>query len=136
MNQVQNIFDILTDIYEVSPWNKAQIQADLSKENTHYFFVYAGQETVGFLALQELGEEWEVTNLAVKKKYQRQGFASQLLEKLTVKSEPIYLEVRISNLAARSLYKKYGFEEVGQRKQYYHNPTEDAVIMVRKNRLE
>ena len=45
----------------------------------------------------------------------------------------IALEVRESNQGARSLYRSYGFEEEAVRKEYYHNPTEDAVIMWNRN---
>ena len=43
----------------------------------------------------------------------------------------ITLEVRQSNEAALALYRKYGFEQSGRRKNYYDNPTEDALILWR-----
>lgn len=135
MKQAQDILDILTDVYGVTPWNEQQIQSDLAKEDTEYFFVYAGDIVVGFLAIQDLGDELEMTNIAVKKAYQGQGFAHQLMAQLADRLEPIYLEVRASNQAARSLYERYGFQEVGQRKNYYHNPVEDAIVMARAGRL-
>jgi ribosomal-protein-alanine N-acetyltransferase len=36
--------------------------------------------------------------------------------------------VRESNTAARRLYEKLGFSEIGRRKAYYHNPQEDAIL--------
>jgi ribosomal-protein-alanine N-acetyltransferase len=43
-------------------------------------------------------------------------------------SDSVFLEVRESNVAARSLYEKAGFEQEGRRKSYYTNPMEDAVL--------
>ena len=43
--------------------------------------------------------------------------------------EDIFLEVRESNVSARALYVKLGFAEIGKRKKYYSNPTEDAILM-------
>ena len=47
-------------------------------------------------------------------------------------AERMYLEVRRSNAAARELYKKAGFAVCGQRRGYYENPTEDAILMDRE----
>ncbi|HEX9912077.1 MAG TPA: GNAT family N-acetyltransferase, partial [candidate division Zixibacteria bacterium] len=44
----------------------------------------------------------------------------------------ITLDVRVSNLVASELYRKFGFEEVGRRKNYYRYPVEDAIIMGKK----
>jgi ribosomal-protein-alanine N-acetyltransferase len=41
----------------------------------------------------------------------------------------IELEVRAGNLAALTLYRRFGFVEVGRRKGYYRDPAEDAVLM-------
>ena len=43
-------------------------------------------------------------------------------------SESVFLEVRESNSAARSLYEKLGFQQTGRRKSYYANPIEDAIL--------
>ena len=54
---------------------------------------------------------------------------------LEERSEPIFLEVRASNQVAQALYRKFGFESLGIRKNYYHEPQEDAVIMRRGGNL-
>jgi ribosomal-protein-alanine N-acetyltransferase len=46
-----------------------------------------------------------------------------------IQAECINLEVRPSNIPARMLYVKYGFEELGLRKNFYSKPTEDGLIM-------
>ena len=131
METARQIWDLLSDVYEQSPWTLEQIESDLAQESTHYFYLFNQQEMVGFLAIQDLAGELEITNIAVKKDFQGQGVASRLLENLQHRQEPIFLEVRDSNLAARALYQKNGFHEIGRRKHYYHNPIEDAVLMMR-----
>ncbi|MGZ7144902.1 GNAT family N-acetyltransferase, partial [Streptococcus pyogenes] len=58
-----------------------------------------------------------------------------LMNTLSGRSEPVFLEVRESNKAARGLYEKFGFKKVGLRKKYYQNPVEDAVLMAREGQL-
>ena len=96
------------------------------------FFVEKDKEMVGFLAIQQLVGELEITNIAVKEAYQGCGLGSQLLTNLDQIDFPIFLEVRASNTSAQALYQKFGFKVIGERKQYYHNPIEDAIIMKRE----
>ncbi|MGT2926119.1 ribosomal protein S18-alanine N-acetyltransferase [Streptococcus cuniculipharyngis] len=131
-DQVQGIYAILRDVYEQSPWSLAQIEADVTQGNTTYFFAEQAGDLVGFLALQDLMGELELTNLAVKRAYQGRGIAKRLLQSLSEEQSSIFLEVRQSNVAAQYLYQTFGFEPIGQRKNYYHNPVEDALIMKRE----
>ncbi|MCP1639911.1 ribosomal-protein-alanine N-acetyltransferase [Streptococcus gallinaceus] len=130
---VEAVWEILSDVYPIAPWNKEQIAADMDQTQTQYFFVEQDGEIVGFLAVQDLADELEITNIAVKTAYQGQGLAGHLLEQLQMVSGSIFLEVREGNLAARALYQKYSFKQIGLRKNYYHAPVENAVIMERKN---
>jgi ribosomal-protein-alanine acetyltransferase len=88
----------------------------------------------GFLISHQLGDEWEIENIAVTGSAQRSGLGTRLLgEFLNLVrgrgGRAIFLEVRESNLAARALYRKLAFVEAGRRKNYYENPPEDALIL-------
>jgi ribosomal-protein-alanine N-acetyltransferase len=88
---------------------------------------------LGFLVARHLAPEWELENIVVAPAVRRNGIGNQLLSALLAaarkaKSEPIFLEVRDSNTAARALYEKAGFVQTGRRKSYYANPAEDAVL--------
>ncbi len=74
-----------------------------------------------------------VDNIAVSPEYRRQGLARELLSFAHEKYEgiPFLLEVRESNAPAISLYSSLGYEQVGYRRRYYHNPDEGAVLMTR-----
>ena len=128
---VQAIYEVMTDVYPVSPWTLEQIQADLSQDQTWYALACDGAEVIGFLAVQENIFEAEVLQIAVKKAYQGQGIASALFATLPVDKE-IFLEVRKSNQRAQAFYKKEKMTVIAERKAYYHSPVEDAIIMKRE----
>lgn len=131
---VTAVYEILSDVYPVSPWSEKQILSDMQQDNVDYFFVKKDEKIVGFLAISQLAGELEITNIAIKKAYQGHGLGSQLLADLDYVDFPIFLEVRASNTPARALYKKWGFDIIGKRKQYYHEPVEDAIIMKREGK--
>ncbi|WP_347272437.1 ribosomal protein S18-alanine N-acetyltransferase [Leptolyngbya sp. FACHB-36] len=81
-------------------------------------------------------EEAHITILAIDPNYQRQGLGQVLLVTLLHSAhkrglERATLEVRISNQSARSLYAKFGFQEVGYRRRYYPDTGEDALVLWR-----
>lgn len=124
---------ILDDLYEESPWTFEQTFADLLREESVYYLAFTEeQKVVGFLALSVVMDEIEITNIGVAKAYQSQGIASLLLKQLTKLEGKIFLEVRASNERARHLYEKFEFEAFYQRKNYYQNPQEDAILMKRE----
>ena len=130
--KVAAVYDILSDVYDKSPWTKEQILSDMQQDNVDYFFVEVDKSAIGFLAIQQLVGELEITNIAVKKAHQGEGWGSQLLAHLDHVDFPIFLEVRASNTSAQALYQKFGFEVIGKRQRYYHEPVEDAIIMKRE----
>ncbi len=88
---------------------------------------------LGFLVARHLGDEWELENVVVVSRFQRQGIGTRLLSEFLArardtKSSNVFLEVRESNVAARKLYEKAGFRQHGRRKDYYSNPPEDAIL--------
>ena len=127
----QAIYDVMVDVYPVSPWTLEQIQADLSQDQTWYALAYDGVEVIGFLAVQENLFEAEVLQIAVKGAYQGQGIAPALFATLPAEKE-IFLEVRKSNQRAQAFYKKEKMAIIAERKAYYHDPIEDAIIMKRE----
>ena len=127
----QVIYAVMVAVYPVSPWTLEQIQADLSQDQTWYAVAYDGTEVIGFLAVQENLFEAEVLQIAVLPSYQGQGIASALFAQLPADKE-IFLEVRKSNHRAQAFYKKEKMSVIAERKAYYHDPVEDAIIMKRE----
>lgn len=99
------------------------------------------QPLVGIACLWAILEEAHITLLAVHPDYRGQGLGQALLFTLMLKAwqrklEWSTLEVRASNQAAIALYKKFGFQAVGQRRKYYPDTGEDALILWRKGLQE
>ena len=89
---------------------------------------------MGFIVACTVEREWEIENIAVSGPARRRGLGSQLLGEflnLVQKQggQGVFLEVRESNHAARNLYEKWAFSEVGRRKGYYQDPPEDALVL-------
>ena len=127
----QDIYAVMAAVYPFSPWTLEQIQADLFQDQTWYVLAYDGAEVIGFLAVQENIFEAEVMQIAVKEAYRGQGIASVLFAQLPTDKE-IFLEVRKSNHRAQAFYKKEKMVVIAERKAYYHDPVEDAIIMKRE----
>jgi [ribosomal protein S18]-alanine N-acetyltransferase len=88
----------------------------------------------GFLVARVTGDEAEILNMAVDPAHRRKGIGSTLLSAATSAAQAqyaknIYLEVRESNSAAISFYRRHGFEKTAERREYYRSPTENAVVM-------
>ena len=117
---------------ERAPWSENMLREELGKG----IFLVAEQDgkTAGYVGCQTVLDEGYITNVAVSPDFRRQGIARALIAELTAKAGEnklafVTLEVRESNLAARRLYEKNGFEIVGKRKNYYEKPAEDAILM-------
>ncbi|MGF1649238.1 MAG: GNAT family N-acetyltransferase [Hyphomicrobiaceae bacterium] len=86
---------------------------------------------LGFVIARSLGDEIEIVSLGVKPAMQRRGIAGHLLAHLARsevgKNGRIVLEVAVDNMPARALYARFGFSEVGRRKNYYGRQTGSSV---------
>jgi len=92
---------------------------------------------VGMLVLWLIVDEAHIASLATHPDFRRQGIAKQLLvealdKAYTEGARTAFLEVRAGNEAARKMYQKFGFEEVGRRERYYKDNNEDAILMTLK----
>ena len=96
---------------------------------------YCGGVLAGLFAGFTASDTGEVLTLAVETSFRRKGIARKLLDAffalVPAETETIALEVRCSNCAAISLYESFGFKKAGVRRRFYHDPIEDADIMVK-----
>lgn len=93
-------------------------------------------EIAGFIVARLIADELHVNNVAVRPEFRGQGLGSALLQTTLGQAQEreakiAQLEVRAGNEAAQKLYQKCGFAVVGRRKDYYRQPTEDALLMNR-----
>ena len=116
------------------PWSENSIASELNNRLSLWFVAVQEEQVIGYVGSQTVLGETDMMNIAVHPNYRKQGVGTELIEHLIEAlalrgSHSLMLEVRISNEAAISVYKKLGFTEVGCRKNYYRNPKEDALIL-------
>ena len=93
-----------------------------------------GHQLYGFLSGRVSASELHINNIGVHENARRRGVGRALMEAAISAGKKqgsltAILEVRAGNVAAQSLYRRYGFEVVGRRRQYYREPAEDALLM-------
>ncbi len=115
------------------PWSQKDFEEILEQEAFWFWVAKKEQEIVGYLVCQVVENEAELHNIAVSKKYQRQGIGKILLQKLVgdLKQKNVsetFLMVRASNIPAQKLYESFGFNKIGLRPNYYRDPAEEAWI--------
>ncbi len=117
-----------------TPWTEEQVKS--SDDSTVFFLARVEEKVVGYGGMYTVLDEGYVTNIGVLPDFRRRGIGAKIVKELINFSVEkalsfLSLEVRVSNLAAIELYKSFGFEEVGKRKNFYRLPNEDALIMTR-----
>ncbi len=116
-----------------NPWSYEMFLLEAQRRGGIVLAALDEDNTVaGFLTAQCIADSADIGNVAVDPAKRRQAIGSLLLSEFLQSLEDgtqVFLEVRVSNTAAIALYKKFGFEQVGIRKRYYANPTEDAILM-------
>ena len=88
---------------------------------------------LGFLIARSAGDECELETIVVAEERRGRGVGLKLIRSLMRAARDchagrIFLEVRESNVSARSFYEACGFSSGGRRKGYYRDPAEDAVL--------
>lgn len=124
-----------------SPWPRSQFERELKNPLSYAFTTKVihplegkGLRIIGYVIFWLVADEAHILNIAVHPGFRRRGIAKALLRftlELLLKKggKGVFLEVRRSNLAARRLYKGFGFKEIGVRKGYYTDNQEDAIVM-------
>ena len=132
--------DAVEEIAKTSPeaahWSRSSYE-ELNRRGQSAWVVEADDGVCGFLVARIVAEQAEILNLAVHPSRRRAGLANALMNEASVEFqgrgvESVFLEVRESNLGAVRFYEKCGFVRMGERKNYYCEPNEGAVLMIRK----
>ena len=119
----------------IEPWSQKSLEL-LTRDGNLGVAAFEGETPVAYVGLIVCAPEGEITNVATHPDFRRKGYGEAVLKRLEEEArkrgvETLYLEVRSSNLAAQTLYLKLGYEKTGERKGFYKNPKEDAVLMSR-----
>ena len=124
-----------------SPWDEKSVLTYFLREDTLFVVEEEpGTGLIGFAALLMTPPESDVLDIVVEESRRGRGIGTKLLDTLCDQAllrgvDTVFLEVRPSNAPARRIYEKLGFEETGIRKNYYTDPAEDAITMVRRRNI-
>lgn len=113
-------------------WNPGTLKQEIESKNSYFVVAKYENEIIGFAGIKIIFDEADLMNIVVKKSARNQHIGSLLLDNLLKYAKKnnilsIMLEVNEKNTPAILLYKKYGFEQISVRKNYYNK--DDAIIM-------
>lgn len=134
IQDLEEIKDVLLSDFD-DFWSYEVLREELLSDSSLYIVAKKQNEIIGFAGIKIIIDEADIMNIVVKKSYRNNSIGSLLLENLILTSNKknlnfINLEVDCKNTIAINLYKKFGFEEIALRKNYYKN--NDAIIMKKK----
>ena len=123
-----------------TPWSENALREELTNSFARFYVALCDGQVVGYMGAHNVVGEVYITNVAVSPQFRRRGIAEALIKNLmdvtlSEGAEFLTLEVRKSNAGAIGLYSKMGFETVGERKGFYENPREDALLMTYRGEL-
>lgn len=132
---VPDVLVIENDVFPF-PWGRASFLNSLS-EGYDCWVALHENVMIGYFILQKVVDESHLLTFALRHEVQRMGYGKLMLDEVVavaylLGTEAVFLEVRPSNEPALRLYRRFGFEEVGRRKNYYPsygNTREDAIMM-------
>jgi ribosomal-protein-alanine N-acetyltransferase len=122
-----------------TPWTQEIFEYEMRRqERALYLVVEVQGEIIGYLGAQVLGDEIHLTNMAIEPGMRRRGIGTALMLECLCRgieqdTRWMTLEVRENNLEARGFYGRFGFRDMGLRKNYYVDTGEDAVIMASRD---
>lgn len=114
-------------------WSRDQFLLGLERKAFIVFGTHTGNILSGYIAISIIQDEMEILNLAVRSEFRNNGLATALLnhafavcrERGVMKG---FLDVKVSNVPAIELYRKFGYKKIGVRKKYYPDTKEDALL--------
>ena len=132
----------LDDVYIIEtecfshPWSKQSLEEEMNNETSLFLVAKEENEVICYIGMSIVIDEGYIFNVAVRENHRNKGVATALINELVTYGKKnnfsfITLEVRESNLPAISLYSKFGFIKAGERKDYYSNPKENAILMTK-----
>jgi len=130
----QAIAEVLKESPEAAGWSERELRELYSLAGVVAYVSERRGLLLGIVVGRRVLDEAEILNLAVRRAARRQGKGRTLVVRLLDEFHRngvtrVFLEVRASNKGAMAFYEKLGFQAVGERKDYYQDPIETAIVM-------
>lgn len=118
------------------PWSLKSLESELNNDGSHFYVCVEDGRVLGYIGMNAVVDEGYIFNVAVDENARKRGIGTALINTLVTFAKKnslafLTLEVRQSNENAIRLYSDAGFVKVGERKNYYSAPTENAILMTK-----
>ena len=118
------------------PWSRRSLESELQNETSRFLVAVEDGRVIGYIGMSAVIDEGYLFNVAVDRQYRKKGVGSALVRELVTFCQKrnyafLTLEVRESNAPAISLYSRFGFVRVGERRNFYSKPVENALLMTK-----
>ena len=116
------------------PWTRENLENELNNPTSVFYAALENDGVIGYIGMSTVIDEGYIFNVAVTESQRKKGIGSALISEIVTYCKKngfmfVTLEVRQSNQKAISLYSHFGFIKVGERKSYYRDPEENAILM-------
>lgn len=117
------------------PWSETLFYNEIRNERSIAKIARLDGKIAGYICASVVVDEAHILTLAVDPALRKEGIATALVRHVIERARErgcraVFLEVRASNGIARRMYERFNFVALGTRKNYYGEPSEDAVVMV------
>ena len=133
MEDIPAVHEVEVQSFSI-PWSEKAFEESLGYSHAIFLVAEWNGSIAGYAGMYQVFHEGDIINVAVAEKYRRMGVGKALMQGIiSVAAErdiqDLTLEVRESNDAARRLYEKMKYKQIGIRKRFYERPVEDAIVM-------
>jgi ribosomal-protein-alanine N-acetyltransferase len=132
------IVELEQAVFGAEAWTAQMLAGELGQQpaSRYYLVAHDNGQLIGYAGLLYAGDQADVITLAVAIDHWGHGVGSTLLTALLAEASrrgcaEVFLEVRTDNARAQTLYRRYGFADVGIRRGYYQPSGADALVMRR-----
>lgn len=121
--------------FDKTAWPLEIFEQEINENNyAHYFIVQVNEQIIGYIGLWIVHDDAQVTNIAILPDYRGYKLGEKLFGFALAYAKQqgavrLSLEVRVSNIVAQNMYRKFGLVDGGIRKNYYPDNREDALVM-------
>jgi ribosomal-protein-alanine acetyltransferase len=134
-SDAESVADLFAQSPQASPWSATDL-LQLAAAGSQVWVAEEDARVIGAVASRAIAGEAEILSLSVRTNRRRLGIGHSLMEAALEElcacgAIRVFIEVRESNLGAQEFYRKLRFSQDGRRRNYYRNPTEDALLFSR-----
>lgn len=128
------VLQLIEDEAYPEPWTTGMFREETRNKNSFFYVAYIKDTLIGYSGFWLLVDDAHITSVTVASPYRGHGYGREQMAHLitqarSLDARTITLEVRESNLPARTMYAGFGFKDIGIRKGYYAKSREDAIVM-------